>query len=263
MTHCLIIALIPAALAAAPADSLRTETIQGKVWIIHQVDPGETLYALSRRYRVEVSALTEANPGAESGLKFGQILRVPGKAGGSSSIGKTEVKYHVVSEKETLFSISKQYRVTVSDLLRWNNLTSNELKIGQKLAVSAPGVDSVKKSDDPPAENTGTVVAESRPKPDQSAVRITPVPDDARVDAGVARLLDGNTEPRKYLAHHRTIPYGTVVRVRNKDSREEIFVRIVGVLNDESSSTVIRLSRAAWEKLGGKDPLNVEVIYFK
>lgn len=263
MTNSLIIALIPAALAAAPADSLRTESIQGKIWIIHQVDPGETLYALSRRYKVDVAAITEANPGAESGLKSGQLLKVPSRARATSPAGKTSVRYHVVAAKETLFSISKQYQITVSDLLRWNNLTSNELRIGQKLAVSASaGADSGQVSP-PPSENTDSPVAESRPKQDQAPARVTPMPDDARMDTGAALLMEGDADPRKYLAQHRTIPYGTVVRVRNQDTQEEIFVRIVGTLNDGGSGTVIRLSRAAWDRLGGKDRMNVEVIYFK
>lgn len=263
MTQSLIIALIPVALAASPSDSLRTETIQGKVWIIHQVDPGETLYRLARRYGVEVTVLTEANPGSDSGLKSGQLIKVPAKSRTTVGTAKAVIKYHVVSEKETLFSLSKQYQVTVSDLLRWNNLTSNELRIGQRLAVSAPVPSGSEKSDNQPSEPIRSVLDESRLKSAPTAVRINPLPDDAQVETGSARLLDGDTEMRKYLAHHRTIPYGTVVRVRNKDSREEIFVRIVGVLSDEESGTVIRLSRAAWEKLGGKDPLNVEVIYFK
>lgn len=263
MTHSLIIALIPAALAAAPADSLRTETLQGKVWIIHLVDPGETLYALSRRYNVEVAAITEANPGAESGLKSGQLLKVPSKARATAPSGKTSVRYHVVAAKETLFSVSKQYQVTVSELLRWNNLTTNELRIGQKLAVSASAATDARQVSPPSSEKTESPVAQARPKQDQTPVRVTPMPDDARMDTGVALLMEGDTDPRKYLALHRTIPYGTVVRVRNKETKEEIFVRIVGTLADGGSGSVMRLSRAAWERLGGKDQLNVEVIYFK
>ena len=35
---------------ASTLDSLRSEIIDGQVYVIHQVDKGETLYAISRRY---------------------------------------------------------------------------------------------------------------------------------------------------------------------------------------------------------------------
>lgn len=42
-------------------------------------------------------------------------------------------KTHAVKLGETLYSISRQYRVTVDELIFWNNLTSNSLQIGQVL----------------------------------------------------------------------------------------------------------------------------------
>ena len=45
---------------------------------------------------------------------------------------------HTVVKGETLYGISRQYGVTVSDLKRWNNLDSNIISIGQQLKVSGP-----------------------------------------------------------------------------------------------------------------------------
>ena len=57
-------------------------------------------------------------------------------------------KTHTVQKGETLFSIARQYDVTVEDLRQWNDLEGNELKIGQELVVtgadSAPVVHTVK-----------------------------------------------------------------------------------------------------------------------
>ncbi len=44
-------------------------------------------------------------------------------------------QYHTVGEKETLYSISRQYGCTVSQLQQWNNLQDNAIKIGQQLVV--------------------------------------------------------------------------------------------------------------------------------
>jgi LysM repeat protein len=46
------------------------------------------------------------------------------------------VRYHEVAPGETFFSISKKYDLSVEDLMRMNEMTSNDvLKIGQKLIV--------------------------------------------------------------------------------------------------------------------------------
>jgi LysM repeat protein len=41
-----------------------------------------------------------------------------------------------VQPKESLYGISKKYGVTVDDIKKWNNLTSDNLHIGQQLIIS-------------------------------------------------------------------------------------------------------------------------------
>ena len=43
--------------------------------------------------------------------------------------------FHTVKKGDTLFSLAKKYDVSVSDLKKWNNLTSNLLKPGQRLKL--------------------------------------------------------------------------------------------------------------------------------
>ena len=45
---------------------------------------------------------------------------------------------HTVVSGDTLFNIAKRYGVTVANLRNWNKLSSDALKIGQKLIVKAP-----------------------------------------------------------------------------------------------------------------------------
>jgi len=45
---------------------------------------------------------------------------------------------HIVAKKETLYSISKRYGISVADVKAWNGMSSNTLTIGQTLKVSAP-----------------------------------------------------------------------------------------------------------------------------
>lgn len=114
-------------------DSIGLETINGKVFIVHKVDAGQTLYAISRRYGVTVEQIVAQNPEADAGLEIEQILKVPYVPKATRPV--TQGKKHVVAEKETLFSISRLYGVTVDDLKKWNNLTDNALSLGQELAI--------------------------------------------------------------------------------------------------------------------------------
>jgi len=117
----------------APSDSLRLETIDGKQFIIHQVNEKETLYAISRRYGVSIMNILEFNKTADGGLEVGQILKVP-------YIPKSKVQtangiVHKVAPKETLFSISKLYDVSVDEIKYQNNLKDNSLSLGQELII--------------------------------------------------------------------------------------------------------------------------------
>jgi LysM repeat protein len=133
MIKLLIIASISFFSPQLKQDSVRTEIINGKKFIIHQVEAGETLYGISKRYGVTLDQMVEVNPDAGSGLEVGAMLKVP-------FVPRTTPKpvdgtIHRVAEKETLYSISKLYGVTVDELKQWNNLTENGLGLGQELVI--------------------------------------------------------------------------------------------------------------------------------
>ncbi len=134
-------------------DSLRTEKIDGQWYIIHQVDPQETLFSLYRRYGTNVADIIKANPGSGEGIQIGQELRIPITApangvqisnnqlatpqnGPVRTDGRGDVKNHTVVPGETLYSISRQYNVSVDEIKALNNLSSNEISIGQTLRIT-------------------------------------------------------------------------------------------------------------------------------
>ena len=120
------------------SDSLRMETIDGKSFIIHQVDERETLYAISRRYHVTVTQILEYNKEADAGLEVGQILKVPFVA--RPATPRQTNGYHIVGVGETLFSISRMYNLTVDELKSLNNLSDNAISVGQQLVVKRDSV---------------------------------------------------------------------------------------------------------------------------
>ncbi|MFY0607147.1 MAG: LysM peptidoglycan-binding domain-containing protein [Cyclobacteriaceae bacterium] len=124
-------------------DSLRVEQINDAQYIIHQVDKGETLYSLSRRYDVSLDEMIEINAIIDNQLSLGQELRIPlGKNEEVDLSGQAEeailddsTSIHEVVQGETLYAISKSYGVALEDIRSLNGLASNEISIGQMLRI--------------------------------------------------------------------------------------------------------------------------------
>ncbi|MGE0587627.1 MAG: LysM peptidoglycan-binding domain-containing protein [Cyclobacteriaceae bacterium] len=307
------------------SDSLRMETVNGKSFIIHRVDEQETLYGISRRYGVPMTQILEFNKEADAGLEVGQILRVPyiprvpsppqqvkgvhtvaagetlfsisrqygltvdeiksmnNMPDNSISVGQqlnvakaattvtinqpttanTMVGYHTVAPKETLFSISRQYGITVQELKEWNNMTTTNLEIGQLVRVVKPEVlvtqnvvDSTKKVETVVTPRQETVVKISENVAGTDEVK----------ESGLAELIEGTEGNRKYLALHRTAKPGTILKVRNELNNREVFVRVVGPIPATSINDrlVIKISKSAFDRLGAIDQkFRVEVTYYK
>jgi len=114
----------------------------------HIVAGGDTLYSLSRRYNQKVAdiALWNNLQYPYPPLSLGQKLRVsppegdvaPAPYSVTPSPGGTTSGYHTVAAKETLYSISRRYGITVDELAALNGLQPPypPLSLGQQLRVS-------------------------------------------------------------------------------------------------------------------------------
>lgn len=105
----------------------------------HIVAPKETLFGLSKQYHVSVEAIQNVNQEIlANGLQIGQELIIPQN---SDSTAKSEVAVsskstHQVVAKESLFSIARQYNVSVEDLENLNkDILINGLQIGQTISI--------------------------------------------------------------------------------------------------------------------------------
>lgn len=57
-------------------------------------------------------------------------------AGYKSDLPSGDKKTHIVQPKEGLYSISKKYGITIPQLKEWNNLSTDNLQVGQELIIS-------------------------------------------------------------------------------------------------------------------------------
>lgn len=98
----------------------------------HTVQKGETLYSISKKYKVSVSQLEQLNPASRKGLAVNSIIRI--SANNASEVG---VEEHKVMPKETLFGLSKKYNISIEKIKQLNpSIESEGLKIGQVLQLS-------------------------------------------------------------------------------------------------------------------------------
>ncbi len=109
----------------------------------HTVVPGESLASIAGHYKVPESVIDRMNEGPQSGLKAGDEIWVP--AGDVSQLraglgSDMERRVHRVKSGESLWSISRRYGMTVSQLARMNHIsTKATLQPGQRLQVAGSG----------------------------------------------------------------------------------------------------------------------------
>lgn len=102
----------------------------------HTIQKGETLFSIAKQYDVDIEQLREWNDITADQLSVGQTLVIGKEAEETSSAERSaETRTHTVEAGETLFSVSKQYQVTIAELKAWNDIPSNNLKVGQTLTI--------------------------------------------------------------------------------------------------------------------------------
>jgi LysM repeat protein len=113
-----------------PSRDFLTET----EFIEHQVKRRETIYGISRMYNISMEELIENNPEIRTGLRVNSILRIPQKR-------ERIINYisYRVPPQQTLFSISREYNVSVEELERLNPELKDGLKAGQIIRIPVEG----------------------------------------------------------------------------------------------------------------------------
>lgn len=116
--------------------------VNGNV-IVHEVQKGQTLYAIAHIYDLTIVDLIEANPGVKDGVKEGQLIKIPVaklKKQEAAPVVQEErsVRLHLVKSKETLYSLSQLYKVSAEEIKSANNGLVDGLKVGQEIVIPDP-----------------------------------------------------------------------------------------------------------------------------
>jgi membrane-bound lytic murein transglycosylase D len=116
-------------------------TVRSGNRIEHIVSSGESFWTISRKYNVDMIKLASWNGTApRDTLSIGQKLVVwtdkPVAGTPVSSNGLTRKLNYTVRNGDSLYLIASRFRVTVAQLVRWNNIDKNKiLRPGQRLTM--------------------------------------------------------------------------------------------------------------------------------
>jgi membrane-bound lytic murein transglycosylase D len=130
--------------AALPAASVPTRL---------QVQHGDTLFSIARRYGLTVAELNEANPGLNGNLAAGQSLRLPSRA--QDDQGAATIRHvafasritvpakparYAVKRGDTLSAIARRFDISLADLKDWNPVFRKHgtVRAGQTIIVRKP-----------------------------------------------------------------------------------------------------------------------------
>lgn len=122
--------------------------------IVYRVKSGDYLGRIASRHRCTVAQIKRWNNLKSNNIRVGQRLIIyrggvsssssgsssgnsSGSTSGSGSTSATGT--YTVKSGDTLSGIATRHGVSVAQLKQWNNLSSNNIKAGQKLKVSAGG----------------------------------------------------------------------------------------------------------------------------
>ena len=105
----------------AQSDSLEVHTIKGKEYYIHSIEKGQSLYFIHKKYNVPLEVLKKENPSVLDGLSIGEKVFIPLKKDAEVEV-KTNGNFinHTVKGGETLYSISKLYKISQNAIVAAN-----------------------------------------------------------------------------------------------------------------------------------------------
>lgn len=123
---------------------------------LYTVKKGDNLFRIATAHGLSLQQLLDLNGFDDSSVAIfpGTRIRVKEAAAGSSSAATSALdpdalaistaeadtvvieKVYIVQPKDTLYKIAREYNVSVDELKRINSLSSNDIKVGQRIYIS-------------------------------------------------------------------------------------------------------------------------------
>lgn len=206
----------------------------------HEVQPGETLYSIARRYNLPVADLKRWNDLPDAGaVHTGQVLVLNGEIA-----PKKPAKSAVDIAREQLKTPETKPVAKTTPL--------------PPRPEPAPVKPEPAKTEESEAkrEPEGEAVEETRAAPARPVVVANPSASAKyRRETGLAEVIDVDDKSGRYLGLHRSAATGSLVTVRNEANGQVVSVKIIGKLPDTglNDRVIIKLSPGAFSRLSPVD----------
>jgi len=108
----------------------------------HSVKKGETLFSISKIYNISIDELKNINKIIKGKIHPGQKLKIsqPVSLQENVALAKVEeapkLSTHKVISGESLYSISKEYNISIDELKKLNNISNGKLHAGQEIKLN-------------------------------------------------------------------------------------------------------------------------------
>jgi len=259
-----------------PIDSLGLKKDNNKTYIVYKVENKQPLYSILKHFNLSLTEFKQINPEVNIPINAGEIIFIPihylDEATNAliapakplekvvvvkkqEEIKSTESGIHIVSSKQSLLTIANLHKVTMADIRKWNNLTSDVLKEGQRLLVEAPKNFVIDKSTLLGSKNDKGIEELKSDSKESDGLKKT-------IETGIAELIEVPDNSGKYLALHKSAPIGTLVLVKNLANNQSIWVKVIGRLPNSDGKLIIKLSPKAFERLNAVDKrIRAEISY--
>ncbi|HEY0058217.1 MAG TPA: LysM peptidoglycan-binding domain-containing protein [Flavisolibacter sp.] len=292
----LLLLIFFSALSAFSQGDLLVKSNEKGLYIQHTVAPKETFYSIGRLYNISPKEIAPFNGiSMDNGLTIGQTIMIPLTAANfTQSSQKGTPVYYVVGEGEGLYRVStKNAKVLMADLRKWNNLSSDNITPGQKLIVGYVAADAAaivaapqptrkeevvtqtaKPVEPPPAPVQKKPEAEKQQvatvTPKKAAVtdskggyfrtafdqqsRTASAQKEQTATAGIFKTASG-WQDAKYYALMDGVEPGTIVRVVNPTNSKAVYAKVLGAMSgiSQNKGLDVRISNAAANVLDVSD----------
>ncbi|WP_426475700.1 amino acid ABC transporter substrate-binding protein [Chryseobacterium balustinum] len=182
----------------------------------HTVIKGDTPYNISKKYGITVDELLKWNPKVKDGkLAIGDVVTV--KTGTANAVAtkapagstSSQTGKIILQPKQTVYGITKQYRISETDLRKLNPELDSHMKIGDEITLP---LDSIKKY------GGNQAVATTVTKPVETVTETAPVNNNkTKIDSGNERSSAENSHSNQDEYATYTVEQGdTVFSIVNK-----------------------------------------------
>ncbi len=263
--------------ATTASTSDNTSTIE------HTIKAKENLNLLAQKYNTTIDEIKRLNGLSSNNLQIGQVLKIPSANGEAAEVpaekpieqpapkiskkvaaekpaasvttpeptnneGSIE---HIVVASETIYSIAKKYNSTTYQIKTANNLTSNDLTVGQKLIIKNAKPSTTAATEEEDTEEGTSTMKNPALKLPASRYGLSQIE-----EKGTAVwIADQDLDPTKMLVLHRTVPVGTIIKITNPMTNRSTFAKVVGKFteNETTKDVIIVITKAVADAVGALD----------